>query len=65
MKLGDKLAIAKRAIESITKHDDEDKEVREAALSALEAFMASERAAIDARVKARLCELGLSQPAGA
>lgn len=54
MKLGDKLAIAKRSIESITKHDDEDKDVREAALSALEAFIASERAAMAERLRAKI-----------
>lgn len=54
MKLGDKLAIAKRAIESITKHDDEDKDVREAALAALEGFIVTERAAMAERVAAKI-----------
>lgn len=54
MKLGSKVDIAKRAIESISKHDDEDKDVREAALQALEQFIAAERMAMAARVAAKI-----------
>lgn len=63
MKLGDKLAIAKRAIESISKHDDEDKDVREAALAALEGFIVTERAAMAERVRAKI-EKQLGQASG-
>ena len=64
MDLQQKIGVAGKAIESISRHDDEEAGVRLAALAAVEAKIAEERAAIDARVKARLGELGLSQPAG-
>lgn len=54
MKLGHKVEIAKRALASITQHDDEDREVREAALKAIEEFIAAERVAMGERIAKKI-----------
>lgn len=57
MNLNQKLPIAKRAIESISRHDDEDATVRKAFLASLVEFIAEEQAQIDQRVQARIAAL--------
>lgn len=64
MDLQQKLGIAGKAIESISRHDDEDARVRLAALDAVAAKLADERARIEAGVQARIDALALPQGAG-
>lgn len=64
MDLRSKVGYARKAIESITRHDDEDVAVREAALQAVEVAIAEERAGMAARVAARVAE-AVSGPAPA
>lgn len=64
MDLHQKIGIAGKAVESISRHDDEDAGVRLAALDAVVAKIDEERAGIAARVNARLGQLGLPQPSG-
>lgn len=54
MNLNQKLPIAKRAIESISRHEDEDVVVRGAFLEELVQFIIAEKAAIDAQLSARI-----------
>lgn len=54
MNLNQKLPIAKRAIESISRHGDEDAVVRGAFLEELAQFIIAEKAAIDAQLSARI-----------
>ena len=54
MNLNQKLPIAKRAIESISRHGDEDMVVREAFLDDLTQFIVAEKAAIKAELSARI-----------
>lgn len=49
-----KLDIAKRSIESISKADDQDSAIRTATLDALDAFIISERDALQARLTAKI-----------
>jgi hypothetical protein len=58
MNLAQKLPIAYAAINSISRHDDEDAAVRLAFLAQVEAHVKAEREAIDARVAARVEALG-------
>lgn len=57
MNLNQKLPIAKRAIESISRHDDEDAVVRKAFLEELMGFIDNEKLAIDTRVQERVKHL--------
>lgn len=57
MNLSEKVAIAKRAIDSISRHDDEDAAVRKAILAQVSAHITAEVEDIDQRVAARLAQL--------
>lgn len=63
MNLKHKVAVANRAIDSISRHDDEDAAVRHVMLEQVEAHIKAEREAIDARVAERLTELGAAATA--
>jgi hypothetical protein len=56
MKLNRKIQIVEQALRSLTTHDDADVAVRHAALERIEAFIKAERAAMDARVKAKIVD---------
>lgn len=57
MNVVQKLAYAKRAIESISRHDDESLDVRSALLEELRDFISEEREDAHARNRARLAEM--------
>lgn len=57
MNLADKTTIAKRAIDSISRHDDEDAAVRHAMLDKITKHVEAEREAIDQRNAERIAEL--------
>lgn len=57
MNLADKTVIAKRAIDSISRHDDEDAAVRHAMLATLRKHIDAECEAIDTRNAERIAEL--------
>lgn len=61
MDLQRKAKIAAEAINSISRHDDEDAEVRKAFLQAVVSHIEAEVAGIDARVAARVAELAGQQ----
>lgn len=52
MKLNRKLEIVEQAVKSITSHTDEDAAVRAAALDRISALVQTEKAALEAEVKA-------------
>ena len=54
MDLQAKIVIARRAVESISRHDDEEAAVRLATLDRVDEIIKAERAAIRERVRARL-----------
>ncbi|HCZ47426.1 MAG TPA: hypothetical protein DCZ11_00285 [Gammaproteobacteria bacterium] len=54
MKLNRKIELAEQAIKSISRHDDADLAVRDAALRRLEEFIGAERAAAAERVHAEI-----------
>ena len=58
MDLQQKVAVANRAIDSISRHDDEDAAVRLVMLDKVDAHIKAEREAINDRVSKRLAELG-------
>lgn len=58
MDLSHKLQIARAAIDSISRHDDEDAAVRKAMLDRIAQHVQDEQALIDQRVRDRLAELG-------
>lgn len=57
MNLTEKLVVATTAINSISRHDDDDADVRRAFLDQIDEHIKAEREAIAARVKARVDEL--------
>lgn len=57
MNIAEKLAYAKRAIESISTHDDEDMAVRQSALNQLHNFINGEETAMHRRTQERIHEL--------
>lgn len=57
MDLKKKGQIAAQAIDSISRHDDEDAAVRHAVLDQVAAHIAAEKKAIDARVAERVAQL--------
>jgi hypothetical protein len=57
MNLQQKLEIAATSVRSIARHDDDDADVRRAYLDQLEDVIATERAAIKARVEARVAAI--------
>lgn len=63
MNLQEKIAVATKAVLSISRHDDEDADVRRAALDELSSVMDDERLAITRRVRARIEALALAPPA--
>jgi hypothetical protein len=65
MDLAAKLTIARTAIDSISRHDDEDAAVREAQLDLVLAHVAAERAAMRDRIAARVRELNAATGAPA
>lgn len=62
MDLQRKAQIAAQAIDSISRHDDEDAAVRKAVLDQVVAHVEAERSAIDARVAERIATLGATAP---
>lgn len=60
MKLNRKLEIVEQAVKSISSHTDEDAAVRAAALDRVSALVQTEKAALDAEVKASI-ETALAQ----
>lgn len=63
MDLKKKAQIAAQAIDSISRHDDEDAAVRHAVLDHVAAHIAAEKAAIDARLAARVAQLDVAPAA--
>lgn len=57
MDLARKTELAAQAINSISRHDDEDAAVRKALLDRVIDHVLAEKVAMDARVEARLAEL--------
>ena len=57
MNLKEKLAIAQKSISSISRHEDEDANVRKAFMDELRKFIDGELHAIDAKVAERVAEL--------
>jgi hypothetical protein len=60
MNLSKKLDYARQAVDSISRHDDEDAAVRKAMLMTLHRYVESEIAAADARVAVRVEQLAES-----
>ena len=54
MNIKRKVEIAEQSLRSISQHDDEDMAVRVAALDRVAAFVGSEKAAMQARVDAKI-----------
>ncbi len=66
MNLKQKLVILERALQSISRHDDEDAAVVSAALAHIDAMVKTEREAIDERVAARISDaFAAEKPAAA
>lgn len=61
MDLQKKAQIAAQAIDSISRHDDEDAAVRHAMLDQVASHIAAEKAAIDLRVLERVGQLKAAQ----
>lgn len=57
MDLAQKVGVATKAIDSISRHDDEDAAVRKAMLAQVSAHIAAEITEIDERIAARLAQL--------
>lgn len=57
MNLAEKIVIAKQAINSISRHDDEDAAVRLAMLARVQQHIDNEREDIEARNRLRIAEL--------
>jgi hypothetical protein len=63
MDLVKKLDYARSAVNSISRHDDEDAAVRKIMLDQVVAHVQAEQAAIDARVAERLAQMGVKSEA--